>query len=153
MRRLFNGAVSEIPAQLLREMIEHADHEAPRESCGLVIGSAPPHTGGVPLRYIPLQNVAQGVDRFEMDPTELLRVSSAADEAGEAIWAIVHAHPEGPPIPSIRDRAGAHHPDALHLIVGRTPEGGHEIRAWQLPDGSIDGSPAGAPREVPITER
>ena len=72
---------------------------------------------------------------YEIDPAQLLRISLAADDAGEVIWGIVHSHVASPAKPSVTDTSVAGYPDALYLIVSlaqsqSAPDGEPGIRAW-----------------------
>ncbi|MFM2105605.1 MAG: hypothetical protein RL338_637 [Chloroflexota bacterium] len=133
-----------LPAALRRAIVGHALAEAPLEACGLVIGDAPWALGGRPLRFLPATNALAAPDRFEVDAAELVRATVAADERGEAVWAVVHSHPRSDARPSSTDLAAAHDPGALHLIVGpllpdRTPL----LRAWAIAGGTATELPLG----------
>lgn len=118
-------------------MRAHARAEAPREACGIIIGSAPAALGGAPLRWIPTTNVLASSTLYEIDTAELLRISIDADDAGEFIWGIVHSHVASPAVPSITDTSVAGYPDALYLLVSLSlsqvaPDGEPGIRAWWI---------------------
>jgi proteasome lid subunit RPN8/RPN11 len=118
-------------------MRAHARAEAPREACGIIIGSAPAALGGAPLRWIPTTNVLASSTLYEIDAAELLRISLDADDAGEFIWGIVHSHVASPAVPSTTDTTVAGYPDALYLLVSlapsqAAPDGEPGIRAWWI---------------------
>jgi len=118
-------------------MRAHARAEAPREACGIIIGSAPAAAGGTPLRWIPTTNVLASSTLYEIDAAQLLRISLDADDAGEFIWGIVHSHVASPAIPSVTDTSVAGYPDALYLLVSlapsqAAPDGKPGIRAWWI---------------------
>jgi proteasome lid subunit RPN8/RPN11 len=120
-------------------MRAHARAEAPREACGIIIGSAPAALGGAPLRWIPTTNVLASSTLYEIDAAELLRISLDADDAGEFIWGIVHSHVASPAAPSATDTSVAGYPDALYLLVSLAPsqvapDGEPGIRAWWILD-------------------
>lgn len=55
------------------------------------------------------------------------------DDRGEELVAIYHSHPVSQPYPSPTDRAEAHYPDAVYVLVSiRTPE--PEVRAFRIAD-------------------
>ena len=125
--------------ELVDAMRTHARAEAPREACGIVIGSAPAAEGGAPLRWEPTTNVLASSTLYEIDPAQLLRISLAADAADESIWGIVHSHVASPAKPSVTDTGVAGYPDALYLIVSlaqsqAAPDGEPGIRAWWIVD-------------------
>ncbi len=122
-------------------MRAHARAEAPREACGIIIGSAPAASGGAPLRWIPTTNVLASSTLYEIDAAELLRISLDADDAGEFIWGIVHSHVASPAVPSATDTSVAGYPDALYILVSLAPsqvasDGEPGIRAWWIVDRS-----------------
>ena len=128
-----------LPCELVDAMRAHARAEAPREACGIIIGSAPAAEGGAPLRWEPTTNVLASSTLYEIDPAQLLRISLAADAADESIWGIVHSHVASPAKPSVTDTGVAGYPDALYLIVSlaqsqAAPDGEPGIRAWWIVD-------------------
>jgi proteasome lid subunit RPN8/RPN11 len=133
-----------IPGDMARAIVEQARGEDPLEACGIIIGSAPAAGGGIPLRYLPTRNAAASPYRYEVDPLDLLRIVSAADDADEAVWGIVHSHTHTPAVPSPTDIGIAvFYTDALYLLVSldddlRDPlTGAPSLRAWRIVDGSI----------------
>ena len=130
-----------LPREITAAMRAHARAEAPREACGIIIGSAPAASGGAPLRWIPTTNVLASSTLYEIDAAELLRISLDADDAGEFIWGIVHSHVASPAVPSATDTSVAGYPDALYLLVSLAPsqvapDGEPGIRAWWIVDRS-----------------
>jgi len=77
----------------LQAIRAHAELDFPRESCGLIIVAH-----GRP-RYIACRNIATNDVEFAIDPADY----AAAEDAGEII-AVVHSHPNIPPLPSEADR-------------------------------------------------
>jgi len=128
-----------ISAEIASAIRAHARSEAPREACGIIIGSAPAASGGAPLRWIPTTNVLASSTLYEIDPAQLLRISLDADDAGEFVWGIVHSHVASPAVPSVTDTTVAGYPDALYLLVSlapsqAAPDGEPGIRAWWIVD-------------------
>lgn len=70
-------------------IIDHANRDYPRESCGVIIGK----------EYIPCKNVAADDAQFEIDPIDLV----GAGKEGKVL-AYVHSHPDGSCEPSMPDR-------------------------------------------------
>lgn len=128
-----------ISAEIAAAIRAHARAEAPREACGIIIGSAPASLGGLALHWAPTRNVLASPTLYEIDPAQLLRISIDADDAGEFIWGIVHSHVASPAVPSVTDTTVAGYPDALYLLVSlaqsqAAPDGEPGIRAWWIVD-------------------
>ena len=69
--------------------------------------------------------------RYVIDPREQLQAFRSIDAAGEDLVGIYHSHPVSQPFPSPTDRAEAHYPDAIYVLVSlRTGE--PEMRAFRI---------------------
>ena len=75
--------------------------------------------------------------RYLIDPREQLRAFRTMDERGEELVAIYHSHPASQPYPSPTDRAEAHYPDAIYVLLSlRTAD--PEVRAFRIDaDGAV----------------
>lgn len=75
--------------------------------------------------------------RYRIDPREQLHAFRDMDANGEELAAIYHSHPASQPYPSPTDRAEAHYPDAVYVLVSlRT--GQPEVEAWRIAsDGAV----------------
>jgi proteasome lid subunit RPN8/RPN11 len=130
-----------LPAPIREALVAHARTDYPNEACGLIIGTAAAGEGGVAIRWEPTQNKAASPYRYEIDPTDLYRISVAADDAGEVIWGIVHSHTHTPAVPSPTDLGLAFYPDALYILVSLSEDeadpatGDPGVRAWRIVDG------------------
>jgi proteasome lid subunit RPN8/RPN11 len=139
-----------LPAQVLREVVRHAELGYPDEVCGLIIGEA-----GAPETYVvrAVRNVANlerpadatGTPRdartaYLMDPREQLAVLRETDERGWAVVAIYHSHPDHDAYFSPMDRERALDqsgrplwPGVDYLVIsvrdGRALEG--RLFAWE----------------------
>lgn len=115
---------------LRAQLLAHAEREAPRECCGLLVrlNDAPDQ-----VKYFPAKNLhtgAAGHDRFRLDPVDYC----AAEEEG-VIEAIVHSHPNASANPSMADRVGCEASGLPWLIVG-WPSGvvkALQPEGWQAP--------------------
>jgi proteasome lid subunit RPN8/RPN11 len=123
-----------LPGAIADAVLSHARAEAPLEACGLIPGSAFAADGGQPLRYVPCRNALASSVRYTVHPEDLLRVTIDADDAGGAIWGIVHSHVRSPAVPSPTDVDLAYYPDAVYLLVSLSDE--PALRAWRIADGS-----------------
>ena len=132
-----------VPAAIVQALIDQARAEYPNESCGLIVGDRPAADGGRALRYEATRNKAASPYRYEIDPTDLYRISVAADDADEVIWGIVHSHTHTPAVPSPTDIGLAFYPDALYLLVSLSDDeadpgtGAPSVRAWRIVEGAI----------------
>ncbi|HEV8671197.1 MAG TPA: M67 family metallopeptidase [Candidatus Limnocylindria bacterium] len=109
------------------EIVAHARQEAPREACGLLAG----RDGGI-SRVIRCANVhPTPTTRYVIDPREQLKAFRSMDAAGEELVGIYHSHPVSQPYPSPTDRAEAHYPDALYVLVSLR-SGTPELRAYRI---------------------
>jgi proteasome lid subunit RPN8/RPN11 len=135
-------AAVRLPDDIRAALVEHARREYPNEACGIVIGSGPAAAGGQARRFAPTRNAAASPYRYEIDSSDLLRLTLDADDADEAFWAIVHSHVRSPARPSPTDLGLAFYPDALYLLVSLAePEadpttGEPGVRAWRIVDGA-----------------
>ena len=113
----------------LRESIyAHAEREAPRECCGLLVREPAREA----IVYLPAQNLytQAGCDRFSLDPVTYAQ----AEEIGE-ILAVVHSHPNASANPSMADRVGCEKSGLTWLVMG-WPSGvvkAVQPEGWQAP--------------------
>ena len=99
-----------------RKMIEHVDHQAPLEACGLLAGK---HDQVKEVLLV--QNQAQSPVRFVMDPYEQLKAFDRIEAHGLDLLGIFHSHPAGPETVSPTDIAEAAY-DVVHVICYRIQE-------------------------------
>ena len=122
-----------IARELLDQIVAHARAEAPNECCGVVAANG---DGGA-QQVFPAANKHASPLRFEIEALDLLRISTAIDEAGWEVGAIYHSHTRTPPEPSQTDINGAAQwPGALWVIVGLAGEE-PEVRTWAIEDGRV----------------
>jgi proteasome lid subunit RPN8/RPN11 len=132
----------DLPASIRAALIAHARAGYPNEACGLIIGTGAAADGGEARRWEPTANKAASPYRYEIDPTDLYRISVAADDADEVIWGIVHSHTHTPAVPSPTDLGLAFYPDALFILVSLSDDeadpatGAPGVRAWRIVDGA-----------------
>lgn len=102
----------DLPPEMLEQIVAHAQAGYPEEVCGLVAGREGQAVEVYPGRNVsPTPRVA-----YEMDVETLMRMVEWED-AGMALLAIYHSHPQGPEGPSETDVAKAAYPDAIYVIV------------------------------------
>ena len=133
-----------LPAEIREAIVTQARAEYPNESCGVIIGEAPPDAGGAAVRYAPTRNIKASPTRYEIDPIELLHLDIEAEKADQVFWGIVHSHTHTPAVPSPTDIGLASiYVEPLYLLVSLDPEqadpvsGEPSVRGWRIVDGEI----------------
>lgn len=132
-----------LPDTVRATIIAHARSEYPNEACGIVIGTASASDDGLALRFTPTRNAAASPYRYEIDSSDLLRLTLAADDADEAFWAVVHSHVRSAARPSPTDIGLAFYPDALYILVSLAESeadpatGQPGVRAWRIVAGEV----------------
>jgi proteasome lid subunit RPN8/RPN11 len=99
----------------------HAEGEAPRECCGVIVREANGH-----LIYCACRNIAHEKDQFVIHPDDYVRWAGAGE-----IVAIAHSHVLNPAAPTEADRAEIERYGLPWLIVN-VPTGAYVVA---LPDG------------------
>jgi len=94
-----------ISRQLLNHIAQHAADTYPAECCGLLVGKGDNVLAAERTRNA---RMAEGGDRFEIDPLDHVRVWEAARKAGHDVIGCYHSHPDGQALPSSIDRRLAH---------------------------------------------
>lgn len=91
----------------------HGLEEFPREACGLIVSQTNIRENTVHHSYLRCRNIGDEQGQFLMHPEDFVR----AEMQGE-IAALVHTHPNMPPLPSQADRAACRVSNLPWLIVG-----------------------------------
>jgi [CysO sulfur-carrier protein]-S-L-cysteine hydrolase len=110
------------------EMLQHVEHNAPLEACGLLAGK-----NGSVEKVLPVRNQAQSAVRFVMDPYEQLRAFEWIDSHSLDLIGIFHSHPAGPETASATDIREAAY-EVVSVIWSR-PRGEWQARGFWLADG------------------
>ena len=97
---------------VLAAVAAHAAAEAPRECCGLLLG-----TPSTIVESFRTKNMADGESRFFVDPVDHFAGRRVARARGLTVVGFYHSHPRSAAFPSVTDRAEAGYPDHLYLIV------------------------------------
>jgi proteasome lid subunit RPN8/RPN11 len=98
--------------EIVDAIVRHARAALPRECCGVLIGR-----DDRILDAIPVENIADGDSRFELDPKGHIEARRRARAIGTEVLGFYHSHPRAPAVPSERDRAEAAYDGSLHAIV------------------------------------
>jgi proteasome lid subunit RPN8/RPN11 len=113
-------------------IVAHARREAPRECCGLLVGS-----GRRVVLALPMTNVdSRPRTGFRIDPAEHIAARRVLRRAVPSleIVGVYHSHPSGPATPSARDVAESHYPEWLFAIVAGA---GRALRVFQIAGGIV----------------
>jgi proteasome lid subunit RPN8/RPN11 len=131
-----------VPNAIREAIVTQARAEYPNESCGLIVGDLPAGEGGAAIRYVATTNKAASPYRYEIEPTDLLRLTIETDDADEVFWGIVHSHTHTPAVPSPTDIGLAFYPDSLYILVSLSDDeagadGEPSLRAWRIVEGQV----------------
>jgi proteasome lid subunit RPN8/RPN11 len=121
-----------IHSQVLKGMADHARTEAPRECCGLLVGS-----GDLIDEYIRTDNIKASEVEYEIDPAQHFAAIKRTRQMGRTILGGYHSHPRSAAVPSPTDLARAH-AEFLYVIVSLR-EAQPDIRAYRLVDSRFAG--------------
>jgi proteasome lid subunit RPN8/RPN11 len=124
--------VIEIPADIRRQMVDHAMAELPNEACGLLAGQ-----DGRVERFFPTRNADQSSSTYRIDPTEQLEVFNAMDEKGWVLSGIFHSHTHTEAYPSQTDQRQAFYPEAHYVLVSLADPADPVFRAFTIVDGDV----------------
>ena len=106
-----------IPTGLQDQIAKEAHAAAPRECCGLLVGTEQGETFRV-LYLRSTRNVAVEPDRFEIDPAPQIALMRALRGTGRRIIGCYHSHPDGTVEPSPIDLASSFERGFVWLIAG-----------------------------------
>lgn len=124
---------------MLQEVVAHALEEPKIEVCGLVaVESASDGSPAAATRVYRARNIHASALKFEIDPMEQYRLTSAIEEQGWAIGAIYHSHVRSAPYPSQTDIGfAANLPGLEWIIVGLAAGQEPEVRSYLIEKGQV----------------
>jgi len=107
-----------------------ADTDESTEVCGILAGPSVPADSPLQVTaYYPISNIAATPRvAYELDPAETLGTIDALEAANTELVGFYHSHPDSPARPSDTDRAQAHWPGYVYLIISVQSA---EIGAWR----------------------
>jgi proteasome lid subunit RPN8/RPN11 len=123
------GAALDLAEALVDQLIAAARRAAPREGCGLLVG-----TGCRVVRVVETANAASSPTLYAIPPEEHLAAVRAARAEGLDVIGAYHSHPHSTAVPSATDAAEAF-ADFTFVIVGLVPA--PDVRAWRFADGNF----------------
>jgi proteasome lid subunit RPN8/RPN11 len=123
-------ALMKISSRTIAEMKAHAQQEAPRECCGLLIGA-----GEEIARSIRARNLDTRPTRYLIDPQDHFAAIRGARAEGREVMGAYHSHPASEAVPSPTDVAEANSGrDFVYVIVSLVND---EVRAYRCQDGTV----------------
>jgi [CysO sulfur-carrier protein]-S-L-cysteine hydrolase len=117
-----------IPADVRRQLEEHARAEAPNEACGLLA-----FREGVAERYLPGENELASPFRFRLKPGDPMDFF-LEDEGFEL--AVFHSHPNDSAVPSRTDLSNIGLWESRPYVILALETG--VLRAWRIENGNVD---------------
>lgn len=106
---------AQIHPVMVDAMLAHAAHERPAEACGLL---AVDSRSTVRFVYC-LSNTDGSAHAFTIAPEEYYGANRHAERHGWEIAGTFHSHPDGQPVPSSKDLAGAPSSEWLYIVVAK----------------------------------
>jgi proteasome lid subunit RPN8/RPN11 len=125
-----------LPGHLREQLIAAARAAYPRECCGLIEGVRRGATIEALILH-PTRNLACEADRFEIDPAEQFRLLKRLRGTDREVVGCYHSHPNGEPVPSQRDLAGAGEEGFVWLIAAQNPDEPAALAAHVYADGAF----------------
>jgi proteasome lid subunit RPN8/RPN11 len=102
-----------LPRGIRDAVVAHAREAAPRECCGILIG-----TPAAIVTAVRATNLSESPSRFLIDPRDHIDARREARAAGLEVVGFYHSHPHSDAVPSATDVAEALYAGLLYLIVG-----------------------------------
>ncbi len=123
-----------ISRELIDEIAAHSREDLPNECCGLIGGTAKEASSVHRAR-----NAAATWLRYELHPTDQLRIMNRIEEDGEDLVGIYHSHTKSEAYPSQTDiNLAEAWPDPLYLICSLADDSDPIVRAFEIRDGGVE---------------
>jgi len=119
-----------IQKHVIKEIVAHAEKNAPIEACGYLAGNDDLVTVGVPLC-----NADESPKHFSFDPKEQFEAVRDLRKRGFKPMAVYHSHPASPARPSQEDIRLAFDPNVSYVIVSL--DNGVAVKSFSLQAGTI----------------
>ena len=120
-----------IPQNIIDELIEQAEKDAPDESCGYLLGTA---DGNVTENYW-MENIDHSPEHFSFAPKDQFAALRYARAKSLKILANWHSHPASPSRPSQEDLRLANDPSIRYAILS-LHEGIH-LNSFKILNGEV----------------
>ncbi len=134
-----------ISTEMLDDLLAHVLEDPANEICGVVAVAADGLEPGAAraMQVYRAANQHASPMKFEIEPSELLKMHNAIEERGWRIGAIYHSHVRSKPYPSQTDiNFAANWLDVEWIIVGLAGAGAPDVHSYLIENGQV--------REVPL---
>lgn len=146
-----------LPRGILADIVDHAQHSAPDEVCGILAGRAHVVLEHYPMVHMPMarpavdcaRNGAAGIaptrapEHFTMDALEHSAAVKVVRRAGHELLAVYHSHRHAPAYPSLEDVRWASSPTVVQVVVSLQNVNAPAVKGYLIEDGRVT--------EVPLT--
>jgi proteasome lid subunit RPN8/RPN11 len=120
----------------LDQIRAHMEEIYPHECCGLIYGRVADGVRAAEgARRCGNLNTERAVDRYELDPMDMLRCERELEGTGQDIIGVYHSHPDHPSRPSVFDRDHAW--PGWSYMIGSVMKGRVvSVQSWELDEGA-----------------
>ena len=120
-----------IPQNIIEELIEQAEKDAPDESCGYLLG-----IGDEVTENYWMENIDHSSEHFAFAPKDQFAALRYAREKGLKILANWHSHPASPSRPSQEDLRLANDPSIRYAILSLL-DGEPKLNSFKILNGEV----------------
>ncbi|MCH8908401.1 MAG: M67 family metallopeptidase [Candidatus Heimdallarchaeota archaeon] len=122
----------QIPKSEIRKIKAHAEEAFPEECCGILIGRYEDNQANVSeARRMRNTNGGSKLNRYNIDPMELVRLEDELDDLGLLMLGIYHSHPDHPSRPSKYDLERAW-PNLSYAVLSVESGQAVKLTSWRL---------------------
>ena len=130
-----------IPQNIIDELIAQAEKDAPDETCGYLLGTITPSTGGgrgeaLVTENYPMENIDHSPEHFSFAPRDQFAALKYARSKGLKILANWHSHPASPSRPSQEDLRLANDPAIRYAILSLL-NGEPKLNSFKILNGEV----------------
>jgi proteasome lid subunit RPN8/RPN11 len=125
-----------LPAPVRAALLAHAREEAPRECCGLLVGSGPDIDAAVRSA-----NLDPDPARYRLDPAVHIATNRSLRGTGREVVGAYHSHPYSAAVPSPTDCREAYYPEFVWMIVSLAGPQAEAVAAYRLRSGGFEWLP------------
>lgn len=130
-----------IPRNIIDELIAQAEKDAPDETCGYLLGTITPSTGGgrgeaLVTENYPMENIDHSPEHFSFAPRDQFAALKYARSKGLKILANWHSHPASPSRPSQEDLRLANDPAIRYAILSLL-NGEPKLNSFKILNGEV----------------